>query len=487
MNITGAFVDYYHNVFVKDNVVVSAYDLNNNLIEVSTIEQGQAVFANLVPGNIYRFDFSNPNNFQNINLPFPNFFLIPLGSTLWTVPVFFTQSGQTYTNTTNSFTLPISGTLSSIGVLSVGIFHVGDYIIVANTNNVFIAFITNIDNVNNIIYFIVVEILIGNSDDIIPTNSLVLLSRQYIYGNNFIGLQGPIGLTGLQGQTGLQGVSGIQGPTGITGPQGTAGAAGIGPAMTLAPIIIYPIGTKIQFTVTNVLAFPVLSYILISDSVYSISGQVVSADSSTNTLSIRINSIINAIIGLSISAGAIVTFTGAPGPAGTTNIGDFGTSFYHDNIINNPALFYSNNGISQVTTLSSMNFYIPNNTNLNYKVIFEFDGNVFTNQQLHSSNIAYLGVASNASKFASDLGGTFAGVTENISPAPVIDYPNMVTDGVVTVGTPVSQGNSVHLKFVGTFGPETQVDFTLVGCAVQSLTSFYVTGMMTATCYPLYE
>src|ERR1700680_4562962 len=112
-NIIGAFIDSEDSVFVKNGVLVTVYDLNNSLIDTATIGQlpafsGQANFTNLTTGNIYRFHFTNPNNFPDINLPFDNFFLIPLGASIFTVPVFFSEDCQLYTNTTASFTVPIS-------------------------------------------------------------------------------------------------------------------------------------------------------------------------------------------------------------------------------------------------------------------------------------------------------------------------------------------------------------------------------------------
>lgn len=323
----------------------------------------------------------------------------------------------------------------------------------------------------------VAGVVIGNDGNhLLEITVLSTTLNNVMVSGSTVTFSGPVGLPSI-----------VPGPVGPVGPQGSIGLPGHGSTITLAPVRIFPIGTQIQFPVVDVQGFPPLSYVLITDGVYSMTGQVTTAQLATNILSIRINAIINGTVGLSILQNAVVTYSGPPGPPGTTNIGDFGTVLFKDNVITSPAIFYSGTGISQVTALSSMNFILPNNKVVNYRVIFEFDGNVFTNQQLNQSDVVYLGVASNSSVGASNIAGVFAGVTENLTSAPVIEYTNIVTDGMFKVGTPTSQGSNTHLKFVGTFGPNTQVDFTLVGAAVQQFSSFYVEGIMTATCYPLYS
>jgi len=165
-------------------------------------------------------------------------------------------------------------------------------------------------------------------------------------------------------------------------------------------------------------------------------------------------------------------------------------------IINPPAAFFSGTGVNDATVINTMNFILPNNQPLNYRVTAEFTGNVVTNQEISpfviGSNIAYVGITSSAAQAAANVAATFAGYTEYMQGpfgGPVINLPTIIADGACTVNTAISTNtdNNVVTKYIGTFASGMQLDFSIVACAIQPSTSFYVQGMLTITAFPIYQ
>jgi hypothetical protein len=289
---------------------------------------------------------------------------------------------------------------------------------------------------------------------------------------------------------------------------------GHGATFTTQSLTIYPIGTVIPVYVNDGLAFPPLSYVLITDGIYSITGQVTTRTTPSlvvsspvlaqpiipatnpNVISVRITTINNGIVGLAISQGAGVTFSGAPGPAGTTSIGDYGTVIFNDFPFNPPIAFVSDLLPLVPTVLATQTFRLPNNRPIQYRVVAEFTGNVVTNEYLSSnpasSNIVYLGITSSAAVGASNLASTFAGYAESpYGPmaGPVILLPMIVADGACTVSSPdnFANNNQLSVKFAGTFNSGVELDFSVVAAAMLPTTTFWVSGDLVVTCYPMYQ
>jgi len=283
----------------------------------------------------------------------------------------------------------------------------------------------------------------------------------------------------------------VPGPIGLTGPPGF-GLPGHGASNTTQSIVIYPIGTLIPVYVNDALGFPPLSYVLITDYTYSITGQVFAWNPAAGQLSVRINTINNGLPGISIQKNAVVTYSGPPGQAGVTRLGDLGTVLYKDVALNPPVMFNSASGLTTPSVIETFAFLLPNNLPINYRVVVEFVGNVITNQDLSfASNVAYIGLASTAAQAAVNTASTFAGVSENIQgpfAAPVIILPSIIADVASAINTPANfnTSNQVNVKFAGTFNSGIQLDFSVVAAAVQPATTFFVQGMITVTCYPLY-
>jgi hypothetical protein len=308
----------------------------------------------------------------------------------------------------------------------------------------------------------------------------------------------------------------FSGPTGpqsiVPGPKGDPGYGlpGHGATFLLSPFRILPVGNIVFAYVQDPLAFPPLSYVMVTDGVYSITGQVTTSTTGNqiitspivpagvipspnpNLLSIRITSINNGIVGQQFSTGATVTFSGVQGPVGTFALGTLGTAYFRDMPLGTPQMFTSGSQAPLMPVpIKTLTFNLPNNQPINYRVVAEFAGNVISNQVINpSTNVAYVGISSTcATNSATNEAATFAGVVEPIAAGPVIKTATIVADGSCTVNSPgsLSSNNNLVVKYIGTFNFGSQVDFTIVAAAQQLNTTFYVSGILSVTCYPLYQ
>lgn len=266
---------------------------------------------------------------------------------------------------------------------------------------------------------------------------------------------------------------------------------GHGATTTTQAVKIFPIGALIPVYVQDATAFPSLCYVLITDGIYALTGQVTVSDIINNILSVRITSIINGVVGLSLQHTATVTFSGPPGKPGYTKIGDLGTVLFKDFSINSPIEFVSDSIPLNPNIINVSTFILPNNQTIQYRIVAEFIGNIVTNQAL-TNNLCYLGIASSAAIGAINTSGTFAGYSESAtSPiaAPVINYPTIIADSVYNVNIPNGPNNIINptVKFIGTFGAGIQLDFSIIAAMVQPNTTFYIQGIFTILCYPLYQ
>jgi len=340
-------------------------------------------------------------------------------------------------------------------------FPVGSYILVtAGLNTNFSGIVTSTVSTTGII--ISVQQANGSGNDI-PVGSVVTFSGP---ASNVPGPQGDQGLQGLQGEMGYP---------------------GHGSTIAIQPVPIQPIGTQIQIPVEDPIGFPPLSYAILTDGVYSIVGQITAMNIQTSTVGMRIIAIPNGNPGVSVLQGATLSYSGIPGPKNIFNIGQFGTVFYQDMGLNN-VRFNSQTSINNVTPVGTLVFRLPNTLPVSYRVVVEFDGSVYTNGTLAHSNRVLLGISSNAAPtVASNTSSTLSGIGEPIQAKPTLYYNNVLADGLFIAGNVGNISQSTHLKYVGTFPPGIQLDFTLIGAAYEQFTTFYVQGILTATCYPLYQ
>lgn len=280
----------------------------------------------------------------------------------------------------------------------------------------------------------------------------------------------------------------IPGPQGIQGNQGIQGQGipGNGSTTALNNIILKPIGTLIQVPCVNSQAFPVFSYVLLSDGITAFTGKIIANNTTTNVMGVQIVNIINGFPNITTLDTPVVSFSGPPGQISNVALGKQGTSLFEDSTFSTPIVFYSGAGITASSVINTMSILLPSIIPVNYRVIVEFDGNVATNQVL-TNNQVYLGLSSSQKNFATLPGGTFARYDANLKPIPTINYPNMLADGLFLAGSGSQANQNMHLKYIGTFSFGSNLDFTLVAGAVQLATSFYVQGIMTITCYPVYQ
>ena len=384
--------------------------------------------------------------------------ILGIGSTVtFTGPIGLTGPagpGATFTTAPFTCTAAVSALPATLNVVNNTAFPPNSYVLATDGNNATIMGQVLSQGATN---QIVINVLQSTVGQLLETGSVVIQS----------GPPGPKSTT-----------PGPQGPTGF-------GLPGHGSTILSQPLLIYPIGTLTSIYVQDTTAFPVFSYLLISDGNYAITAQVKSVNSSTN-LGIRILNINSGTAGLSIQTGGIVSFSGPPGLPGKTNVGDLGTVFFQDLAINSPVMFNSGYIFGIPSTIGTMNFYLPNNLLINYRVVVDFTGNIVTNQTL-TSTTGYIGIVSSAAQYATNSSSTFASIQESINPGPVINTSNLIADSSGIIGTVTNNSTNLTAKYIGTFNSGTQLDFTVVASATQLTTTFYVTGILTVTCYPIYQ
>ena len=196
---------------------------------------------------------------------------------------------------------------------------------------------------------------------------------------------------------------------------------------------------------------------------------------------------------MSLQPGAAVTFAGATGPAGTTIPGNLGTVLFTDMVINqNNSFFNSGYGLSQgaSSVISTLNYSLPNNfistlssgISPNWRVIIELNASMSTPFSLNN-NIAYVGIGTSVpgTNGAGIYSGFFGGIR-----APAIPNISCVADSQVLVAQTNLTGTSTTVKYIATYPSGTQVSFAVLASAYRVNTTFYVSGFMSLTRYPIY-
>jgi hypothetical protein len=351
-----------------------------------------------------------------------------------------------YTTTTSSFELEPLGSTITIPVVSSAAFVINDSVLVSCTGTIFVLLVMSMDATD--LTGMITQIIAGTAYTAIPIGSDVVVANAF------------------------------------TGPQGS------GVTTTTSTTQIYPVGTKILVNVADVTAFPVFTYVLISDGVYSLTGQVVSQG--LNTLSVRILTTQNAVAGSTLALGAVVTFSGPVGPPGATQVGDQGTTLFYDLLITPANQFNTQSGPIVSSVLGIINFSLPgglnNGLSPNYRIVAELVGTMATNQALTFSNIGYFGIG--CATQGVQTSALFSGYTSgNYGAAnfPIISNSQCVADTSVVIANPSTGGYPAITRFIGTFGSNSALSFSVLGAGTQPNVTLNPSASLTITCYPLYQ
>ena len=373
--------------------------------------------------------------------------------------------------TTMAYTAPASGNASNVYVTSNAAYPALSFVYITNGST--IGYYGQVQTTGTLpgsgAYINVLNLgfAIGNSLTTVPLSSTVTFS-------------------GIQG---FEGFTGAQGPQGQIGPTGAQGVTGYGATTTTSILAVPPVGTNFPVPVVSVAAFPLGTWILVSDGNYGFIGQVTNQNFASSLLGVRVNSFISGMVGSQIQVGAVVTFQGPPGTAGPTSVqyGYIGTVLMRDATFSSQ--FYTGTaGIASYATLGVLTYPLPTTIAVNWRVVVTLAGCVTTNTPV--SGNAYLGIGSTAQTYLQTISqGTFSSVQTNYAAGPSIPAPSCVADGIFTVSTPVALSNSTGgpITYIGTFGSGSQLAFSVLATAEQTLTSFTASGILTMTAYPIYQ
>ena len=360
-------------------------------------------------------------------------------------------TGPGSTLTTSTVTIPATGITVDIPVLDNTAFPIFSYGILSDGNFAFSGQITATQAMSSVT-ILNQNIISGTATDVISSGATL----------SFSGV-----------------ASTIPGPPGqsIIGPIGVTGSPGHGSTTLIGTLNIPPINFLVSINVVDATAFAVYSYLLISDGQYSFIGQVGKQVTNTtpNTLNVRCVHITSGYIGLTIQSGAIICPSGPPGPANnTTNaLGALGTSFEQDAVIS--ATFNSGNGITSFSAFSGKNFNIPSLPLINYRIMAELNCIVTTNNVNANGNVI-LGIGS-TTPLATVKGATFVNGT-----SPTIPASQTVADGIVVPNSGVAS----VVKYIATYGPNQQLNFSVLASAYDSNVTYNINGILTILCFPFY-
>lgn len=470
---TVIFANYYDSSFLADGTTVNVYALTSPgvLVDSAIIGvspnltfTGQATFNRLVDNLQYSVYFVDLNN-----LTTGPYFLNLTGLTggNLTVPFYHQTStaiaANLYTFTNLDVTLPNPGSLFTLSVIDSSNFIPNQFVLVSNTSVAVLAIINSIASSQSVTC-IVSNILAGSPASVITSGSLVSLFAP----NNFKGLPGNPGI------------------------MGSSGPPGHGATITTAPILVAPIGTLIQLIVENNTAFPIYQYVLITDNVYAITGQVQVVDLANKILGVRIYSVQNATVGSQIQPGASVTFSGPPGPPGTLEQGSPGTVFFKDlQLPFNTTYFNTGSGILTNASLGPvLQLKLPgvleNGLSPNFRVEVELNGAMATNQMITSSN-AYLGIGTTTAPIPGTASRIFSGYLSPPQPASTIPNATCLGDAPLKISQPGISGAPCIVKFYGTYAANTTLAFSVLATAQEPNATLYVSAELTIKAYPIYN
>lgn len=337
------------------------------------------------------------------------------------------------------------------------------------------SYIIATDSVSSTLYGQVTSI---PGDNTLHVNIITSTGTQMTSGS-LVTFSGPIGAP-----------STVPGPVSTT--PGPIGPPGHGATITTTPILVAPIGTLIQLTVENNTAFPIYQYVLITDNVYAITGQIQVVDLANKILGVRIYSVQNATVGSQIQPGASVTFSGPPGPPGTLESGSPGTVLFKNlQLPFDTTYFNTGSGILTNTSLGPvLQLKLPgvleNGLSPNFRVEVELNGAMATNQMITSSN-AYLGIGTTTAPIPGTASRIFSGYLSPPQPASTIPNATCLGDAPLKISQPGISGAPCIVKFYGTYAANTTLAFSVLATAQEPNATLYVSAELTIKAYPIYN
>lgn len=367
-----------------------------------------------------------------------------------TVPGPSGASGNGSTYTTQTITMPLTGASVIVPIEDNTAFPLFSYAIISdNVSNAFAGQITATQS----------------------TSSFTILNQTIIAGTatNLISSGATVSFSGAASQ--IVGPQGIQGNS-IVGP---IGSPGHGTSNVIGTVEISPLNQVTQIAVTDSVGFPVLSYIMLTDGIYAVIYQVVAQSVSSNpqTLNIRAKSILSGYPGLTM-INPEICYSGIPGPSGTNQLGNLGTSFLQDKVIN---VSLASDGISNVSAFPGINCILPGLPLTNYRVVVELTCTVTTNDIVGAGNPNVVLGISSSTPLASNQGQTFAG-----NGIPILNSSQVVADGIVVPNSGVASA----IKYIGTYGPNQQLNFGLLASGYQEGITYTINGIINFVAFAYY-